>query len=580
MDVSEYAGSEWDAPLPTAALPREGERLERRTGYFRYPEIGLVKRLDRVYRVKIHGRGGVQPPQDTPEPVRRLDAGGGELVFANAMAADYALVKLRDEGKLEALPASLSGYALHEDLGDGLVLLKVPTDAPNSLEAALRDLCGKQADVEYAQPAFAIYPLTPSVTPDDPYFAVGSQWNINRINAPTATGGWGVRMGYNSVAEGACNVVAIMDSGMDLTHQDLAGNLWTNPGWNVPGYAGLVHGWDFLTVPNPGNVPQDDMGHGTQVAGVIGAIGNNGIGITGVAQQLQLMPLRIMGLNQLADGPTVTKALKFIDLLHAASYPNKIVKVVNHSWGMVGFDRALFDQINNSQTLPNTKPALNSVRGTWPANSNTVTLTGTATEIAKITSGMVVTGAGLPANCTVLLTNVTAAPYSMKISNRQATAQTTAIYINFSDAVIQKPVGLVHVAAAAGFGNNSDDIPNYPSCFPSRLIISVGGSTTADTPNLSCSDYGPRTVDLFAPGETIWTTTLSNQFTSVSGSSVAAAHVSGAAALFRMQFPAVSEVNSLLTLCARVQLKPGLSGQCVTGGLLDLNAALRSTTFP
>jgi subtilisin family serine protease len=579
MDVSEYVATEWDVPLPARAAAREGERLERRSGYFRYPAgTGRVKRLDRIYRMNAAGDARLQPPSDTPEPVCQMDAGGGELVLANAMAADYVIVQLKGELSSELHASALLGYRVHEFLGDGLVLLEVATCEPGSLEAALADLGGRSGDVEYAEPAYAIYPLSPSVTPDDPHFTNGDQWNLSRINAPTAAGGWGVRMGYNTPAEGAANVVAIMDSGLDLTHPDLAGNLWTNPGLTVTGFPGLVHGWDFLKVPNPGNAPQDDMGHGTEVAGVIGAIGNNGQGVTGVAQQIQLMPLRIMGKNELADTTVVTKALKFIDLLHTASAPNKIVKVVNHSWGAKGFDRSLFDQINKSFTLANTKPADASVKGTWTANSNLITLSGDVVQIAKIQTTMAVTAAGLPATAAVMVANNSGTgPYSIKITGVIPGAQSTAIFLTFSDAVIQRPVGLVHVAAAANFGQNEDDVPNYPACFPSRLIVAIGGSNQLDGP-LATSDFGPQTLHLFAPAESIWTTTFpgGGYTPSSGGTSLAAAHVSAAVALFRMQYPATTEVDSLLKLRARVQTKPGLAGKCVTGGMLDLNTYLRS----
>jgi subtilisin family serine protease len=528
--------------------------------------------------MNVAGEARLQPPSDTPAPVCQMDAGGGELVLANAMAADYAIVQLKGELSSELNATSLLGYRVHEFLGDGLVLLEVATCEPGSLEAALADLGGRSADVEYAEPAYAIYPLSPSVTPDDPHFTNGDQWNLSRINAPTAAGGWGVRMGYNTPAEGAANVVAIMDSGLDLTHPDLAGNLWTNPGLTVTGFPGLVHGWDFLKVPNPGNVPQDDMGHGTEVAGVIGAIGNNAQGVTGVAQQIQLMPLRIMGKNELADTTVVTKALKFIDLLHTASAPNKIVKVVNHSWGVKGFDRSLFDQINKSFTLVNTKPADATVKGTWTANSNLINLSGDVVQIAKIQTTMAVTAAGLPATAAVMVANNSGTgPYSIKITGLIPAAQSTAIFLSFSDAVIQKPVGLVHVAAAANFGQNQDDVPNYPACFPSRLIVAIGGSDKLDGP-LATSDFGPQTMHLFAPAESIWTTTFpgGGYTQSSGGTSLAVAHVSAAVALFRMQYPATTEVDSLLKLRARVQTKPGLAGKCVTGGMLDLNTYLRS----
>ncbi len=98
---------------------------------------------------------------------------------------------------------------------------------------------------------------------------------------------------------GADTTVAIIDSGIDLGHPDLAPNLWTNQG-EIPGngvdddgngYVDDVHGYDF--VDNDGT-PQDTNGHGTHVAGIVGARGGNGIGGAGVAWQARLMAIRVL----------------------------------------------------------------------------------------------------------------------------------------------------------------------------------------------------------------------------------------------------------------------------------------------
>jgi subtilisin family serine protease len=115
------------------------------------------------------------------------------------------------------------------------------------------------------------------------------QWGITAIRAPSA---WDVTTGSSEVA------VAVLDTGMDLDHPDLAGNLWTNPdeiGGNGidddgNGFVDDVHGWDFV---NRDAVPEDDHSHGTHTAGTVGAVGNNGIGVAGVAWDVSLVPLKI-----------------------------------------------------------------------------------------------------------------------------------------------------------------------------------------------------------------------------------------------------------------------------------------------
>ena len=121
---------------------------------------------------------------------------------------------------------------------------------------------------------------------------------------PRTTEQWALQgdapMGVDSAwrqTTGADVTVAIIDSGVDLGHPDLAPNLWTNPG-EIPGngvdddsngYVDDVHGFDFV---EGDGTPQDANGHGTHVAGIVGARGGNGVGGAGVAWQARLMTIR------------------------------------------------------------------------------------------------------------------------------------------------------------------------------------------------------------------------------------------------------------------------------------------------
>ena len=120
------------------------------------------------------------------------------------------------------------------------------------------------------------------------------------IDAPEA---WNVTTGSRAV------VVAVIDTGIDYRHPDLAANMWRNPG-EIPGdgidndgngFVDDVYGWDFA---NNDADPFDDEGHGTHVAGTIGAVGNNGTGVAGVNWQVSLMALKFLG----ADGSGTTDA--------------------------------------------------------------------------------------------------------------------------------------------------------------------------------------------------------------------------------------------------------------------------------
>jgi subtilisin family serine protease len=144
--------------------------------------------------------------------------------------------------------------------------------------------------------------LDKAVLPNDPGFA--KQWHLfntgqasglsnEDITAPEA---WVVRTGSPDV------VVAVIDEGIQLNHPDLVNNLWTNPG-EIPGngidddengYVDDVHGYNFSS--GKGDVfASPEFSHGTHVAGIIGAEGNNGIGVTGVSWDVQLMSLDVLG---------------------------------------------------------------------------------------------------------------------------------------------------------------------------------------------------------------------------------------------------------------------------------------------
>jgi subtilisin family serine protease len=166
-----------------------------------------------------------------------------------------------------------------------VAVVEIPANADVRAAAAA---LSRRAGVAYAEPNY-LYRF--SATPDDPRFA--EMWSLaaagdRDIDAPQA---WDVTTGSADV------LVAVVDSGVDVTHPDLAGNIWTNPGEigangiddDGNGFIDDVHGWDFVDEDND---PEDNIGHGTHVAGTIGAEGNNGQGMTGVAWDVSLLPIR------------------------------------------------------------------------------------------------------------------------------------------------------------------------------------------------------------------------------------------------------------------------------------------------
>jgi len=155
----------------------------------------------------------------------------------------------------------------------------------------------------FAQPALA-------QTPNDPY--ITEQWYLDQIDAYSA---WDTATGSNEV------VVAVLDTGVDVDHEDLVDNLWENSD-EVPddgidndhnGYVDDVNGWDFVrrdatTGPEyaGGAFDVDAVSHGTFVSGIIGAVGNNNKGITGINWQVKIMPVRI--LDRFGSGDTTFAA--------------------------------------------------------------------------------------------------------------------------------------------------------------------------------------------------------------------------------------------------------------------------------
>lgn len=177
--------------------------------------------------------------------------------------------------------------------------------------------------------------IAPQAVPADP--SVGSQWGLSAINAQQ---GWNIATGTGQT------VVAVIDTGVDLTHPDLAANIWRNPGEiagngrddDGNGYTDDVNGWDFA---GNDNTPTDERGHGTHVAGIIGAVGNNGIGGSGVAWKTRIMSLKIFDAN--GHGSTLGGA-------QAIDYAVRNgARIINCSWGGSGADPALDAAIARAQ---------------------------------------------------------------------------------------------------------------------------------------------------------------------------------------------------------------------------------------
>jgi len=211
-----------------------------------------------------------------------------------------------------------------------------------------------------------------STTPDDPMFS--SLWGLTNSRGLAAERGWLVSTGSSDV------VVAVIDTGVDYTHPDLQANMWVNPG-EIPangvdddsnGYVDDVHGINASLKAVSRGDPMDDNGHGTHVAGTIGAVGGNGQGIVGVNQRVKLLGLKF--LNSSGSG-SLSDAITAIEYMIQLKNRGVNIRVANNSWGGSGYSAALGDAIDRARNAgiifvaaAGNDGADNDVEPSYPAN--------------------------------------------------------------------------------------------------------------------------------------------------------------------------------------------------------------------
>ena len=232
-------------------------------------------------------------------------------------------------------------------LFSGLMLVDLPEGA--DARAVAKSLSA-HPEVLYAEPNYPIKAArsgSGEVVPNDLEF--GRLWGLHN------TGQNGGKKGVDidateawTLTQGSSNVlVAIIDTGIDYFHPDLEENLWTNskeiPGNGIDddhnGYIDDVHGYDFVSGDGD---PSDDHGHGTHVAGIVGAKGGNKRGVTGVCWSVSLMSLK--ALDESGSGDTA-------GAIEAIGYAvNNGAKIINASWGMSEKSQALEEAILEAQS--------------------------------------------------------------------------------------------------------------------------------------------------------------------------------------------------------------------------------------
>jgi subtilisin family serine protease len=194
--------------------------------------------------------------------------------------------------------------------------------------------------VEFAEPDYLVH--TMETIPDDPIFT--QMWGLSEAGCLTcnpgsqtpnidATRAWDITTGSDDV------VVVVLDTGAQLQHEDLAANAWVNP-FEIPdngidddgnGFVDDVNGWNFFDGTNRIFRDNGQDFHGTHVSGSIGAVGNNGIGVTGVSWHVKIMSLKFLG-GPKGSGPT-SNAVRGINYAIDMRRRGVNVRVINASWG-------------------------------------------------------------------------------------------------------------------------------------------------------------------------------------------------------------------------------------------------------
>lgn len=405
------------------------------------------------------------------------------------VVAGEVLVKFSRAATRESLAQAKQDADIHSDEEVGGGDVRLFRSRSKNVAALLRELSARN-DVAYVEPN---YVLRSDALPNDPNFP--QLYGLRNTAVPgadiSAVPAWDITTGSRS------NVVAVLDTGIDYNHPDLAANVWSAPsaftvnigGRSIRCEAG-THGFNAITKTCD---PLDDHYHGTHVAGTIGATGNNSTGVVGVNWTASILGIKF--LNSAGEGTTADaiNGIEFAIQTKAAFAANAAanVRVLNNSYGGDGFSQAMLDAINK-------------------ANAN----------------------------------------------------------------------DMLFVASAGNSGSNNDVAPTYPASYKASNMVTVAATDSSDG-LASFSNYGVNSVHLGAPGVSILSTTPNNGYAYLSGTSMAAPHVAGAAALILSRCSSNTAALKSLIL-NNTDLISSMNGKTVSNGRLNVNRALRScsTTPP
>lgn len=178
-----------------------------------------------------------------------------------------------------------------------------------------------------------------STVPNDP------EYNVDlRFTNMNASAAWDITTGTRTGDPTVDPVIVVLDTGVDIAHEDLAANIFTNPfeidGDGVDndnnGFIDDAHGWDFMENDND---VDDVQGHGSHVAGIIGAVGNNGLGITGVAWNTTLLPIKVLGDEGFGTREAIINGIRY-----ATQLKKQGINIVAINASLSGTGYFIFDQ--------------------------------------------------------------------------------------------------------------------------------------------------------------------------------------------------------------------------------------------
>ena len=548
-----------------------------------------------------------------------LDAAALEL------SGDYVegevLVTFKASVNLEAARAALNAHQLkfakHFDLlsdhrrkHTGLVRA-VPRTTLDLISELQND-----PSVEVVEPNYVRRPF--GGAPNDPLFP--QLWGLRNtgqtVNGFTGTSGHDIRFtGAWSLARPSTNevVVAVIDSGVDYDHPDLAGSMWTNPG-EVPnnfadddgnGYTDDYYGYDFA---DGDSNPMDAGIHGTHVAGTIAATGNNQLGVIGVDYRAKIMALKVgtdVDPSSFPDG-AIIEALDYAVMMKRRGVN---VVAVNASFGGPGYDSVMQAAIQSAGdagiifcAAAGNSTNDNDFTPTYPASFRlTNMIVVAATDQNDALAGFSNYGAntvdlGAP-GMNIFSTTPTNLPGTTTFAQRGATTYaanpmtysgtTTGITATIHDCGLGYPadfpqavsnnIALVSrgtlffsekVSNAMAAGARAAIIYNYANGNFSGTLSAPGDWIPAIS--ISKADGLALKSALAATGTVANFPDPAKIYQYLGGTSMATPHVVGAVAFAAMNFPDETILERIQRILANVDVVPGLQGRLITGGRLNL----------